>query len=207
MSTKKDVNECVKVSIKKFCGIVLFFLLLIIITSCFVSESKESLLKNLPMVEFVVSLWSLNFLDSYINVKKIRTYMIKNNLNVEKSKIIYWNKRDIVLTQNYMFFVLTKNYMFIKNQKKRVIGFPYTQIEKIGKEVTYNARLWNSVVMNTYLFVQLKNGNKYRIFLFEGKMDSNYKKMQDFSPILLEKNNKIEIAETIEEPWYKCFTK
>ena len=63
-------------------------------------------------------------IDTLLTLKKIKTYLVDNNLLNKMGNIDYWNDR---------YYFLTDNYMIIK-QKKEIYSFEYSEIERIYKE-------------------------------------------------------------------------
>ena len=60
-------------------------------------------------------------IDTLLTLKKIKSYLVENNLLDKIGNIDYWNDR---------YYFLTDNYMIIK-QNKIIDAFKYSEIEKI----------------------------------------------------------------------------
>ena len=63
-------------------------------------------------------------INTYITLKKIKSYLVNNNILDRIGNIDYWNER---------YYFLTDNYMIIKHGKV-IYSFKYSEIERIYKE-------------------------------------------------------------------------
>lgn len=63
-------------------------------------------------------------INTYITLKKIKSYLVNNNILDRIGNIDYWNER---------YYFLTDKYMIIK-QNKVIYAFKYSEIERIYKE-------------------------------------------------------------------------
>lgn len=120
--------------------------------------------------------------DTFLTLKKIKTYLVENNLLDKIGKIEYWNDR---------YYFLTDNYMIIK-QKKEIYSFKYSEIEKIYKE-SY-VELSKHSYSQEHLHI-IANGNDFKILISTTVLvGENYR---DISGYLMEKNPNIIVDETV----------
>ena len=63
-------------------------------------------------------------IETFLTLKKIKSYLIENKILDKIGNIDYWNER---------YYFLTDNYMIIK-QNKVISAFEYSEIERIYKE-------------------------------------------------------------------------
>ena len=122
-------------------------------------------------------------LTCYINVLKIKKYLIENNLEKELNNIIFWNE------QNYF---LTNNIIVIKTDSK-VNHFEYSKIKKIKKET--KVRIGKSTSVKEYLVIELTDKTKYKILTWSSSLENE--EFKDISDFLLEKNPNIIVSDII----------
>lgn len=120
-------------------------------------------------------------IDTLLNLKKIKTYLVDNNLLNKIGNIDYWNNR---------YYFLTDNYMIIK-QKKVIYSFEYSEIEKIYKES--RVQHGKTSYFQEYLHI-IVNDNDFKILISSTILvGEDYRDISDY---LIEKNPKIIVDET-----------
>jgi hypothetical protein len=150
--------------------IILFLILL------YISYKKDSY--YILLFELVMLIQSIERIETYYTLKKIKTYLFENNLIDKIGNIDYWNER---------YYFLTENYMIIK-RKKSIYSFKYSEIVNIFKEKKLeNRRIYE------YLHI-ITNNNEFRVLIYSSVLvDEDYK---DISNYLINKNPNLKINET-----------
>lgn len=122
-------------------------------------------------------------IDTLCTLKKIKSYLIDNNLLSKIGNIDYWNER---------YYFLTDNYMIIK-YNKIVYSFKYSEIIRIYKEnnTKIGRRHSNS---QEYLHI-VTNDNDFKVLIASTILVGE--DFKDISDYLIEKNQNIRIDETI----------
>ena len=122
-------------------------------------------------------------IDTLCTLKKIKSYLIDNNLLSKIGNIDYWNER---------YYFLTDNYMIIK-YNKIVYSFKYSEIIRIYKEnnTKIGRRYSNS---QEYLHI-VTNDNDFKVLIASTILVGE--DFKDISDYLIEKNQNIRIDETI----------
>ena len=121
-------------------------------------------------------------IDTLLTLKKIKIYLVNNNLLDKIGNIDYWNDR---------YYFLTDNYMIIK-QKKEIYSFEYSEIERIYKESYVELSKHSYSQEHLHIIV---NDNDFKILISTTVLvGEDYRDISDY---LLEKNPKITVDETI----------
>ena len=121
-------------------------------------------------------------IDTYFALKKIKSYLVDNNILDKIGNIDYWNEK---------YYFLTDNYMIIK-QDKVIYAFKYSEIERIYKE-SYT-RLGKHSYSQEYLHI-VTNDNDFKVLVYTTILvGEDYK---DISYYLMEKNPNIKVDETV----------
>ena len=115
-------------------------------------------------------------IDTLLNLKKIKNYLITKNLLDKIGNIDYWNDR---------YYLLSDNYMIIK-QKKEIYSFKYSEIERIYKE-SYR-KLGKRSYSQEYLHIVV-NDNDFRILISTTILVGE--DIKDISDYLIKKNPKL----------------
>ncbi len=121
-------------------------------------------------------------IDTLLTLKKIKNYLVDNNLLYKIGNIDYWNDR---------YYFLTDNYMIIK-QSKEIYSFEYSEIERIYKESYVELSNHSYSQENLHIVV---NGNDFKILIYTTVLvGEDYRDISDY---LIEKNPNITVDETI----------
>ncbi len=121
-------------------------------------------------------------IDTYFTLKKIKSYLVDNNILDKIGNIDYWNER---------YYFLTDKYMIIK-QNKVIYSFKYSEIKRIYKESYINLGMHGYA--QEYLHIITSN-NDFKILIYTTILVSeDYK---DISSYLMEKNPNIKVDETV----------
>ena len=121
-------------------------------------------------------------INTYITLKKIKSYLVDNNILDKIGNIDYWNER---------YYFLTDNYMIIKHGKV-IYSFKYSEIERIYKE-SYT-RLGKHSYSQEYLHI-VTDDNDFKILVYTTVLvGEDYK---DISSYLMEKNPNIKVAKML----------
>ena len=121
-------------------------------------------------------------INTYITLKKIKSYLVNNNILDRIGNIDYWNER---------YYFLTDNYIIIKHGKV-IYSFKYSEIERIYKE-SYT-RLGKHSYSQEYLHI-VTDDNDFKILIYTTVLvDEDYK---DISSYLMEKNPNIKVDKTV----------
>lgn len=124
----------------------------------------------------------LERIDTLLTLRKIKTYLVDNNLLDKIGKIDYWNDR---------YYFLTDNYMIIK-QKREIHSFKYSEIERIFKE-SY-VELSKHSYSQEHLHI-IANDNDFKILISTTVLvGEDYKDISDY---LIKKNPNIIVDDTI----------
>lgn len=121
-------------------------------------------------------------IDTLITLKKMKSYLIENDLLDKIGNIDYWNER---------YYFLTDNYMIIKNDKI-IYSFKYSEIIRIYKE--NNTKIGRHSNSQEYLHI-VTNDNDFKILIASTILVGE--DFKDISDYLLEKNPNIRVDETI----------
>ncbi len=121
-------------------------------------------------------------INTYITLKKIKSYLVNNNILDRIGNIDYWNER---------YYFLTDNYIIIKHGKV-IYSFKYSEIERIYKE-SYT-RLGKHSYSQEYLHI-ITSDNDFKILIYTTVLvGEDYK---DISSYLIEKNPNIKVDKTV----------
>lgn len=121
-------------------------------------------------------------IDTLFTLKKIKRYLVDNNLLDEIGNIDYWNDR---------YYFLTDNYMIIK-QKKEIFSFKYSEIERIFKESYFELSKHSYSQEHLHIIV---NDNDFKILISTTVLVGE--DFRDISDYLIKKNPNIIVDETI----------
>ena len=121
-------------------------------------------------------------IDTLFTLKKIKRYLVDNNLLDKIGNIDYWNDR---------YYFLTDNYMIIK-QKKEIFSFKYSEIERIFKESYFELSKHSYSQEHLHIIV---NDNDFKILISTTVLvGEDYRDISDY---LIKKNPDIIVDETI----------
>ena len=121
-------------------------------------------------------------IDTLLTLKKIKGYLVDNNLLDKIGNIDYWNDR---------YYFLTDNYMIIK-QKKEIFSFKYSEIERIFKESYFELSKHSYSQEHLHIIV---NDNDFKILISTTVLvGEDYRDISDY---LIKKNPNIIVDETI----------
>lgn len=121
-------------------------------------------------------------IDTLFTLKKIKRYLVDNNLLDKIGNIDYWNDR---------YYFLTDNYMIIK-QKKKIFSFKYSEIERIFKESYFELSKHSYSQEHLHIIV---NDNDFKILISTTVLVGE--DFRDISDYLIKKNPNIIVDETI----------
>lgn len=121
-------------------------------------------------------------IDTLLTLKKIKRYLVDNNLLDKIGNIDYWNDR---------YYFLTDNYMIIK-QKKEIFSFKYSEIERIFKESYFELSKHSYSQEHLHIIV---NDNDFKILISTTVLVGE--NFRDISDYLIKKNPNIIVDETI----------
>ena len=121
-------------------------------------------------------------IDTLLTLKKIKSYLVENNLLDKICNIDYWNDR---------YYFLTDNYMIIK-QNKIIDAFKYSEIERIYKESYVELSKHSYSQEHLHIVV---NNNDFKILISTTVLVGE--DFRDISDYLIEKNPKIIVDETV----------
>lgn len=121
-------------------------------------------------------------IDTLFTLKKIKRYLVDNNLLDKIGNIDYWNDR---------YYFLTDNYMIIK-QKKEIFSFKYSEIERIFKESYFELSKHSYSQEHLHIIV---NDNDFKILISTTVLVGE--DFRDISDYLILKNPNIIVDETI----------
>lgn len=121
-------------------------------------------------------------IDTLLTLKKIKSYLVENNLLDKIGNIDYWNDR---------YYFLTDNYMIIK-QNKIIDAFKYSEIERIYKESYVELSKHSYSQEQLHIVV---NNNDFKILISTTVLVGE--DFRDISDYLIEKNPKIIVDETV----------
>ena len=121
-------------------------------------------------------------IDTLFTLKKIKRYLVDNNLLDKIGNIDYWNDR---------YYFLTDNYMIIK-QKKEIFSFKYSEIERIFKESYFELSKHSYSQEHLHIIV---NDNDFKILISTTVLAGE--DFRDISDYLIKKNPNIIVDETI----------
>ena len=121
-------------------------------------------------------------IDTLLTLKKIKRYLVDNNLLDKIGNIDYWNDR---------YYFLTDNYMIIK-QNKEIFSFKYSEIERIFKESYFELSKHSYSQEHLHIIV---NDNDFKILISTTVLvGEDYRDISDY---LIKKNPNIIVDETI----------
>jgi len=178
---KKSIDEYIKIAkgdvdIHLFVAIILFLILIYVSYKC---DCYYFL-----FIELFQLIRLISRVDGYFNIKKIKEYLIENNLIDKIGDIDFWNEKD---------YILSDKYMIIKRYKK-VYAFKYSDIEKIYKKTCFTSGRYSQY--EEYLTI-VTNDNEFEILIYTSVLvEEEYK---DISEYLLKKNPNIIVGETIKK--------
>jgi len=123
-------------------------------------------------------------IDTLLTLKKMKRYLVDNDLLDKIGNIDYWNDR---------YYFLTDNYMIIK-QKKEIFSFKYSEIERIFKESYLELSKHSYSQEHLHIIV---NDNDFKILISTTVLvGEDYRDISDY---LIKKNPNIIVDETIKE--------
>lgn len=172
----KTIDEYV--TIAKYDIIVWIFVTILLTIGLLIYSYKQDFYDYLFFLMIPI-FFSFSKILTYINVKMIKNYLIKNNLIQKIGKIYFWNDKNYFLTDNYMIIL----------NKIKIVHFEYDDITEIYKINEITGR--HSIGMDEYLNIKLKNNNVYKVLISSTKLVDETTK--DITEFLLKKNPNINI--------------
>lgn len=121
-------------------------------------------------------------IETLLTLKKIKSYLVENNLLDKIGNIDYWNDR---------YYFLTDNYMIIK-QNRIIDAFKYFEIERIYKESYVELSKHSYSQEHLHIIV---NDNDFKILISTTVLVGE--DFRDISDYLIEKNPKIIVDKTV----------
>lgn len=147
--------------------------ILIIIILCISINFYEFLFCLLFPIEFIKSK-----IKTYFNTKKIVNYIYDNNLRDKIGNVDYWNERNYIFCENFIFYCKSSYW------KRKVYAIKYKDIKEMN--VISDGRIgWSQ----DYLVMKTKDGKEYKILVYSPMLTGYLKK--DVSLYILNKNPKI----------------
>ena len=150
------------------------------------------------LMDLLMLFASFSKLDAYLNLKKIRKYLVDNHIISKIGIINYWNDKN---------YFLTDNYMIIKNRNTNdIYAFTYDEILEIYEEKKYelsNGNLSTSQY-NEYLHIVLRDYEVKVLTYTTILVDEDYKNIKDY---LLNKNPNIKILDTLKTKKINIFVR
>lgn len=123
-------------------------------------------------------------INTLFNLKKIKTYLVENNLLDKIGNVVYWNER---------YYFLTDNYMIIR-QNKKIYSFEYSEIKRIYKESDFELSKISYYKEHLHIVI---NNNDFKVLTFSTILvGEDYK---DISEYLIQKNPNIIIDKSIKK--------
>lgn len=122
---------------------------------------------------------------TYWKFKSICNYLIKIKKIDKNKKVIWYNKKNCVLTEELITIY----------EKRKIMCFKYSDIKSVTREkdYSYSSARHELIICNIYLNIYLKNDKKVKILMNiddNGSFTPVYG-IKDIVPILTEKNNDI----------------
>ncbi len=180
MKKKLTINEYIDIA--KW-NIVIYVIVSVIVLLIFLYIGiKYNFYYHLIFIGIMIIVKIGERIDTYFALKKIKSYLVDNNILDKIGNIDYWNEK---------YYFLTDNYMIIK-QDKVIYAFKYSEIERIYKE-SYT-RLGKHSYSQEYLHI-VTNDNDFKVLVYTTILvGEDYK---DISYYLMEKNPNIKVDETV----------
>lgn len=158
-----------------FVMILLFFVLLYI---AYVKNFYYILLLDLFVFLSFIEKIFINF-----NLKKIKTYLSKNNLKDELGLVYYWNDDNCFFTENYVIYYKKKVYIFKYSEIKSIHKESYFQSSKRGG---YEEYLIINTLDNTFSVLTHSNNITCIDYI-------------DLSKFILDKNSNIIVEDEVKK--------
>ena len=176
MKKKLTINEYIDIA--KW-NIVIYVIVSVIVLLIFLYIGiKYNFYYHLIFIGIMIIVKIGERIDTYFALKKIKSYLVDNNILDKIGNIDYWNEK---------YYFLTDNYMIIK-QDKVIYAFKYSEIERIYKE-SYT-RLGKHSYSQEYLHI-VTDDNDFKILIYTTVLvGEDYK---DISSYLMEKNPNIKV--------------
>lgn len=120
---------------------------------------------------------------TYWKFKSICNYLIKNKKIDKNKKVIWYNKKNCVLTEEFITIY----------EKRKIMCFKYSDIKSVTREKEYSSAHHELIICTIYLNIYLKNDEKVKILMnIENRRSfTPVYGIKDIVPILQEKNNDI----------------
>ncbi len=119
-------------------------------------------------------------IDTYNNLRLIKSYLVEKNLINKLDKINFWNERNYFLTTNYL--------IIVKNKKVYLIS--YNEILKIYTETILRLNKHGGYQEYLHIFT---SSNEFKILTFSTKLVGE--ELMNIKDYLLNKNDKIIVEE------------
>lgn len=168
---RKTIDDCIKDAETNFSFPIILIIILLIISIwteyCYI----------LLFFVLVILFYIVNQLKVRKLIKKIKKYLVDNDLIDKIGNVYFWNEKDYMVADNY-FIILEDNKINI---------FKYEEIEKVYKKTFVRLSQVGSV--EKYLYIYLKNGEEYKILISSTLVRSE--EFMDISDFLISKNIEI----------------
>lgn len=180
MKRKKNltIDEYIKISKTDIViySIIFSILFLVLLYICYIINFYEYLLLSIFGLIIIIGR-----ILNYLNIKKIKVYLLENNLINDIGKIYFWNEEKYLLTDKYLFII----------EKGIINYFKYEEIKEIFKE--YKIDGTKNMNIEEYLNIKLINEKTYKILINSTLLSNQINK--DITELLLEKNKNIMVVE------------
>lgn len=172
MVSKEKINFTIDDYIKDSIETIKAYFILYVIISlvCYFIEKTHYLFLIVLLFELISIISKIN---TYFNLKKIKAYLVKQDLLSKIGKIEFWNNS---------YYFLTENYMIIK-KRNIIYAFKYSEIKKIYKKM--DILLSNPSHFDEYLYIETKD-NIFKILTWTlSCVEEDYRDISDY---LIKKN-------------------
>lgn len=168
-----DINLIIKKKLNKIVFEFVFASLWIIVTLLLYLKSNNIIILILLGIFPIVTL--LSEISSYIFIRKI-----KNTRSSDSEQINFFNNQNCVFTE--------KNILLWK--KRKIISYEYSELKSIYREICYTRRGAPDI-----LYMNFNKKETYKIKVYANAYFEN--KIDNIEKYLVNKNNSIEVDETI----------
>lgn len=179
MKNKKDytIDEYIEIAKK---DIMVFSIILIIIFSILLYVCYKIKFYYYMYFSIFGLFLIMGRIINYIRIRKIKSYLINNNLIKDMGKIFFWNEDTYMLTDKYIIII----------EERNIIHFEYQEIEEIYDETNF---VFKKVAgdIKTYLHIKLNDKRTYKILI--SSMSSVNIVNKNIIDFLLEKNENIKV--------------
>lgn len=130
--------------------------------------------------DLIMILRVIERIDTYNNLRLIKSYLVEKNLINKLDKIDFWNERNYFLTTNYL--------IIVKNKKVYLIS--YNEILRIYTETVLRLNKHGGYQEYLHIFT---SGDEFKILTFSTYLVGD--ELIALKSYILKKNNKIIIEE------------